>query len=145
VTSIGKLTDAPPMAETPARPASPGQEGHLAAEQIGQPTAEQQQAAERQGVGGDHPLPVRDGEVQCALRRRQRDVHHGTSRTAMSCAMQITARTSQRRRSMRGAMVIVSFVLGNRAWPRPAASGHGAYGLPLARRVGWRAGGGCSG
>ena len=53
-----------------------GQERHLAAEQVGQPAAEQQQAAERQRVGGDHPLPVRGGEAQRPLRRRQRDVHH---------------------------------------------------------------------
>jgi hypothetical protein len=53
-----------------------GQERDLAAQQVGQPAAEQQQAAERQGVGRDHPLPVHGGEVQRPLRGRQRDVHH---------------------------------------------------------------------
>src|SRR5215213_4020020 len=37
--------------------------------------AEQQQAAEREGVGGDHPLAVVVGEVQVLLGRRERDVH----------------------------------------------------------------------
>ena len=57
-------------------PDQPGQERDLAAQQVGQPAAEQQQAAERQAVGGDHPLPVHGREVQRPLRRRQRDVHH---------------------------------------------------------------------
>ena len=57
-------------------PGQAGQERDLPAEQVGQPAAEQQQAAERQGVGGDHPLPVHGGEVQRPLRGRQRDVHH---------------------------------------------------------------------
>jgi hypothetical protein len=48
----------------------------LAAEQVGQLAAEQQQAAERQRVGGDDPLPFAVREVQRQLRRRQRDVHH---------------------------------------------------------------------
>ena len=76
VTSMAKLTEAPPMADDAGEAGQPGQERHLAAEQVGQPAAEQQQAAERQGVGGDHPLPVHGREVQRPLRRRQRDVHH---------------------------------------------------------------------
>ena len=44
-------------------PGQAGQERDLAAEQVGQPAAEQQQAAERQRVGGDHPLPVHGGET----------------------------------------------------------------------------------
>ena len=39
------------------------------------PAAEQQQAAERERVGGDDPLAVAVGEVQRLLRGRQRDVH----------------------------------------------------------------------
>ena len=54
----------------------PDQERHLPANQVGQPPAEQQQAAERQGVGRDDPLPVHRAEVQRVLRGRQRDVHH---------------------------------------------------------------------
>src|ERR1700744_1242963 len=53
-----------------------GQERFLPAQQVSQPAAEQQQAAERQRVRGDHPLPVYLGEVQGLLDRRQRDVHH---------------------------------------------------------------------
>ena len=56
-------------------PGQPDQEGDLPAQQVGQPAAEQQQAAERQRVGGDHPLPVHGAETQRPLRGRQRDVH----------------------------------------------------------------------
>ena len=52
-----------------------GQERDLAPDQVAQPPAEQQQAAERQRVGGHHPLPVHGGEAQGPLRGRQRDVH----------------------------------------------------------------------
>ena len=76
VISMVKLTDAPPMAETPANPTRPARERDLAAQQVGQPAAEQQQAAERQGVGSDHPLPVHGSEMQRTLRGRERDVHH---------------------------------------------------------------------
>jgi hypothetical protein len=37
---------------------------------------ERQQAAARQGVGGDHPLPGGVAEPQIVLRRREGDVHH---------------------------------------------------------------------
>jgi hypothetical protein len=47
----------------------------LAAEQIAELAPEQQEAAERQRVGGDDPLPVVGGEVKCPLGRRERDVH----------------------------------------------------------------------
>lgn len=57
------------------RPDQAGHERHLTAEQVSQLAAQKQQAAERQRVRGDHPLPVHDGEPQIALRGRQRDVH----------------------------------------------------------------------
>ena len=53
------------------------EEDRLAAEQVGYAAAEQQQAAERQGVGGDDPLPVVVGEAEVLLRGGQRDVHDG--------------------------------------------------------------------
>ena len=43
-------------------------ERRLPADQVGEPAAEQQQAAEGEGVGGDHPLPLDVGEVQGLLR-----------------------------------------------------------------------------
>ncbi len=52
-----------------------GDEHDLAADQVGEPAAEQQQAAERQRVRRHDPLPVHVAEAQVALRRRQRDVH----------------------------------------------------------------------
>ena len=51
-----------------------GDERPLAAEQVGDPAAEQQQAAERERVGGDHPLAVVVGEAEVALGGGQRDV-----------------------------------------------------------------------
>ena len=89
------------MAETPAKPGQAGQERDLAAERVDHQAPEQQQAAERQGVGGDHPLQVHGSEVQRPLRGRQRDVCRITVRssTTMSCARPITARMSHRRRS----------------------------------------------
>ena len=45
----------------------PGDERRLPADQVGEPAAEQQQAAERERVGGDHPLPFDVGEVQGLL------------------------------------------------------------------------------
>jgi hypothetical protein len=65
----------PPIAETPANPASPTRKFAFAAEQVGQPAAQQQQATEGEAVGGHHPLPVGGGEPQGRLRRGQRDVH----------------------------------------------------------------------
>ena len=53
----------------------PGDERPFAAEQVGDAPAEQQQAAEREGVGGDHPLAVVVGEVELLLGRWERDVH----------------------------------------------------------------------
>jgi hypothetical protein len=50
-------------------------EGALAAPQVTDPSAQQQQTAESEAVGGDHPLPVAVGDVQIRLGVRQRDVH----------------------------------------------------------------------
>ena len=58
-------------------PGQTGDEDPLAAEHVAQPAADQQQAAERQRVGGYHPLPVAVREAQGVLSRRQGDVHHG--------------------------------------------------------------------
>ena len=52
-----------------------GHEEPPAAEQVGQPAAEQEHAAEEDRVGGDHPLQALLAEVQVVLDRRQRDVH----------------------------------------------------------------------
>jgi hypothetical protein len=46
-----------------------------ASQQIGAPAAEQEETAEGEAVGGDHPLQVRLAEVELAADRRQRDVH----------------------------------------------------------------------
>ena len=50
------------------------QEDAEAAEVVGGATAEQQEPAEGDGVGGDHPLQVRLAEVERTADRRQRDV-----------------------------------------------------------------------
>jgi hypothetical protein len=60
----------------PGEPGQAGQERRLPPQQVSQPATGQQQAAERQRVRGDHPLPAGGSEIQRPLRRRQRDVHH---------------------------------------------------------------------
>ena len=57
----------PPSADAPAKPSRPDQQDPLAPDVVGDPAAEQQQAAEGQGVGRDHPLPVGGGDVQRLL------------------------------------------------------------------------------
>ena len=53
-----------------------GDEDPLAAEHVADPAAHQQQAAEGQGIGRHHPLPVAIGEPQRPLGGRQRNVHN---------------------------------------------------------------------
>ena len=52
-----------------------GDEEAPAAEQVGHPPAEQEDAAEHDRVGGDHPLEALLAEVEVGLDRRQRHVH----------------------------------------------------------------------
>ena len=56
-------------------PDQAGDQGPLAPEQITELAAQQQEAAERQRVGGDDPLPALGREMQRLLRRRDRDGH----------------------------------------------------------------------
>ena len=51
-----------------------GDERPLAAEEVGDPAAEQQQAAERERVGGDDPLALVVGEAEVLLGGGERDV-----------------------------------------------------------------------
>ena len=74
-TSIPNDCASPPIAEATAEADQPADERPLAPEQVAELAAQQQQAAERQRVRGDDPLPVVGGEMQRALRRGQRDVH----------------------------------------------------------------------
>ena len=53
----------------------PGDQGRPAAEDVADPPADQEQAAECDGVRRDDPLAVVVGEVQRLLRRRQSDAH----------------------------------------------------------------------
>ena len=54
-----------------------GHEHAPSAEQVGGTAAQEQDAAEEDGVGGDHPLQPLLAEVQIGLDRRQRHVHDG--------------------------------------------------------------------
>jgi len=54
-----------------------GEERPLAAEEIGDPAAEQEERAEGERVGRDHPLTTVVREAQRLLRRGQGDVHDG--------------------------------------------------------------------
>jgi hypothetical protein len=56
-------------------PGQPSDEHPLAAEDITQPPAQQEQAAKRQCVGGDDPLARLVGEAQALLGGRKRNVH----------------------------------------------------------------------
>ena len=67
---------APPSAEATAKPTMPMISIRLRPIRSAKSAAQQQQSAEGQRVGGHHPLPVRIGEPQVMLGRRQRDVHH---------------------------------------------------------------------
>ena len=58
-----------------SEPEQSGDERPLAAEQVTELAAEQQQASEGQRVGSDDPLPVVGRELQGPLRRWQRDIH----------------------------------------------------------------------
>jgi hypothetical protein len=53
----------------------PRHEQPSAAKQVSRPSPEQQETAERQSVGGHHPLQVRLGNAQLAADGRQGDVH----------------------------------------------------------------------
>jgi hypothetical protein len=55
----------------------PDNEHAAAAKQISGPPAEDQQAAERDGIPGDDPLHDRGGDAKVTLDRRERDVHDG--------------------------------------------------------------------
>jgi hypothetical protein len=50
-------------------------EHSLASKQVREPSAEQQEATERERIPGHHPLPVIGREPQVALGGRQRDIH----------------------------------------------------------------------
>jgi hypothetical protein len=73
---MAKLTEAPPMAETPAKPTSPVRNVTFRPSRSASRPPSSSRLAEGQGVRGDHPLPVHRGKVQCPLGRWQRDVHH---------------------------------------------------------------------
>jgi len=72
--------DAPGVVVTPAGPprqAEQGGAGHqypAPSEQVGEPSAEQQEPAVGDDVAAEHPLQVLHGEVQVAGDGRQRDV-----------------------------------------------------------------------
>jgi len=72
-----KLTEAPPTAETPAKPASPARNVTFRPSRSGEPAAEQQQAAEGEGVGVDDPGQAGVAEAEVGLDVRQRDVDDG--------------------------------------------------------------------
>jgi hypothetical protein len=55
----------------------PGEESALAAEDVGQSAAQGQEAAEGKHIRGEDPLPIRVGEPEVGLRRREGNVHDG--------------------------------------------------------------------
>ena len=73
-TSMGKLSDAPPSAEAEAKPISPMRSARFRPDDVADAAAEEQEAAEGEGVTRDHPLAVGVGEVEVMLRGGQRNV-----------------------------------------------------------------------
>jgi len=67
----------PPAREAAEKQQQPGDEHLAAAEPVPGPAAEQQQPAEGQRVGVDHPFQVRPGKAERPLDVRQRDVDDG--------------------------------------------------------------------
>ena len=65
----------PPASEPSVKSAMPNDEDPPAPEQVAGPPAEQQQPAEGERVGVDHPFQVGTGKVQRVLDVRQRHVH----------------------------------------------------------------------
>ena len=76
-TRAPKSGAAPPYRRCDGEADQADDEGPLAAEQVRKPAADEQQAAERQRVRGEHPLPVGGAEAQRPLGRWKRDVHDG--------------------------------------------------------------------
>ena len=65
-----------------------------APEQVGEPAPQQQDAAEEDRVGGDHPLQAFLGKVEIVRIDGSATLTIATSRTTMNCAATITASTS---------------------------------------------------
>ena len=72
----------------------PAQEDPPSSEQVGEATTEQQEAAEDERVGRDHPLQVLLGESEVDLDRREGHVHDAISRMTMNCTMHRSASAS---------------------------------------------------
>ena len=73
----------------------PDQEDPLPAEQVAGAAAEQQKAAEHEGVGVDDPLQVALGQVEVLWIDGSATFTIVASRTTMNCARQIRTRTIQ--------------------------------------------------
>ena len=65
----------PASSEATVNTTMPPRNMPAAAQHVGGPSAEQQEPAEDQGVGADHPLEVLLGEPEVALDGGQSDVH----------------------------------------------------------------------
>ena len=74
---ISEVSDqaSPQSSEPRAKMHEPGHEDAAASEDVRRAAAEQQEAAEHERVGGDHPLQVRLRDVEIQLDRGKCDVH----------------------------------------------------------------------
>ena len=86
---------APPMAEATAKPTRPVMK-ILPVEHVAEPTANEQQAAEGEGIGRHDPLPVAVGEPSALWADGKAMFIMVVSSTTISCATAMTARISQR-------------------------------------------------
>jgi hypothetical protein len=77
VTRNAKSPAKPPGAEAAAKPMRPRKKRSSPTEEVRQSAAEQEEAAECEGVGGDDPLSSVVDEAEVGLRGWQGDVHDG--------------------------------------------------------------------
>ena len=89
----GRVAGEPPEQAGPGEEHQPDEEDPAPSEDVGQAAPEQQESAEGERVGGDHPLEVRLAESQVLLDRGSATFTIEMSRTTMNWARQTTMRT----------------------------------------------------
>ena len=98
--SIGWLTAKPQTSDATREQDQARQEDPLAADQVAEPSGQQQQPAERDQVPVHHPGQAGRGEPQVPLDRRQRHGHDGAVQDDHHVAAHSTVSASQRERSI---------------------------------------------
>ena len=93
VTRIPKVGAIPARAEAAAKPPRPTEQRGTPADPVGDAPTDQEQAGERQRVGGDHPLALGVAEAQVVLGGGEGDVDDG----GVECGEQLSHRDDAER------------------------------------------------